>query len=90
MIEKWKSCAANQTPVKQDPIVYLNTELFDIKTWLSPFISKFKGHTGPHCYHFTRDTENNVVFKYKKWSSGDDDWLPNGQGIQIFKVVIVQ
>lgn len=85
-MDKWTDCASNQTPTKMEPIVYLNTEMYDIKSWLSPYISKFHGHTGPHAFHITRDSNDEAVFKWKTWSSVDEEWKPDGAGLKIFTV----
>lgn len=85
-MEKWTQCASRQTPTNQQPIVYLNTDMYDFKSWLAPCITKFQGHTGPHAFHITRNANNDVVFKWKKWSSSTE-WKPDGEGVPIFTVI---
>jgi len=60
--------------------------MYDLKTWLAPNIEPFKGHSGPHAFHIKRNISNDVTFKWKKWSSTNEEWKPDGDGIRIFKV----
>ena len=55
--------------------------IFDIKSWLSPYLEEIHGHTVSH----RRDSEGRAVMLTKHWSH--EDWEPNG-GLKILKVCI--
>lgn len=83
---RFEDSISNHCSNVKPPLVYVNTVMYNIKEWLDPFVNDFHGHTGPHVFLVSRNASLDVVFKYKKWSSTNELWKPDGEGIRMFKV----
>lgn len=66
------------------PCAALVTKLFDIKSWIAPYINEIHGHTQPHCFRFMKNDNSEVEMHYKQWSGST--WLPEDEGIKLLKV----
>ena len=49
-------------------------ELYDIKSWMKPYIDTPHGHTNPHNFLFRQNRNGRAEMLYRNWSS--DPWLP--------------
>jgi len=88
LVNRFEQCATRQKESSRiGPMVFVNKCMYDIKTWLAPHLSDIHGHTTPHAFSISRNAEDIVVMKYKKWSSTSENWIPD-IGIPIFKVYI--
>lgn len=67
-----------------EPMVTTLTSLHDVKTWLSPSLNPFSGHSTPHCFKIIKDETGEVKVYYKCWSS--DPWCQNNEALTPFKV----
>ena len=64
-----KVTAQSFTP---QPITILLESVYDVRSWLAPFIDELHGHRQPHCFRFTMNNDGQEVMHYKNWS--DDGW----------------
>ena len=58
--------------------------MFDVKSWLAPFLLKIHNHSHPHIFRFRIGTNGSVEMHYKEWS--ESPWQPTESGIQLFQV----
>lgn len=71
-----------------EPTVVTLSSVHDIKTWISPFLNPFTGHSTPHCFKIIKDAEGEVKIYYKCWSS--DPWCKEDEVILPLNVSIFQ
>lgn len=84
-MQRFENSIKNHSSALKPPLIYFNEVMYDIKGWLEPFVNDFHGHTGPHIFFVFRDEFGHAIFKYKKWSSTNEQWKPE-EGIHLFKV----
>ena len=62
-------------------------QMYDVKSWLDPVLSKLHNHSHPHVFKFVRDCKGSSRMFYKNWSK--DQWLPeDSPGISLLQVDI--
>lgn len=71
--------AANHTVRETSTLKFI----FDIKTWISPYLEEIHGHTTPHVFLFRRNVKGKACMYTKTWSH--QEWEPE-QGMQLLKV----
>lgn len=71
--------AANHTVRETSTLKFI----FDIKTWISPYLEEIHGHTTPHVFLFRRNVKGKACMYTKTWSH--QEWEPE-QGLQLLKV----
>ena len=74
-----KVTAQSFTP---QPTVILLDYVYDVRSWLIPFIKDLHGHSQPHCFRFTLNPDGNPIMHYKNWSH--DGW--SNEGLMLLKV----
>ncbi|XP_063954176.1 uncharacterized protein LOC135153857 [Lytechinus pictus] len=57
-------------------------QVFDIKTWLEPYLNPISQHSAQHAFRLTRSKDGPVLLHYKQWNQ-DPDWLPLANEDQI-------
>ena len=57
--------------------------LFDVKSWIIPYIDTPQNHTNPHNFLFRQNEKGEAVMLYRNWSS--DPWV-KGDGLKLLKV----
>ena len=65
------------------PKVELLEYVYDVRSWLTPFIEDLHGHTQPHCFKFVLNAEGCAEMFYKSWSH--DAWVQ--EGLVLLKVL---
>lgn len=78
------SCKASNQAVRGTEVFQY---MFDIKSWISPFLEDIHGHTVPHIFLFRRNSAGKCVMFTKHWSH--DHWEPV-DGLQILKVTFTK
>ena len=76
-----KATAQSFTP---QPLTILLESVFDVRSWLLPYIDELQGHSQPHCFRFTLNKDGMAEMHYKKWS--DDKW--STEGLLLLKVMV--
>ena len=74
-----KATAQSFTP---QPITILLESVHDVRSWLAPFIKDLHGHSQPHCFRFTLNSDEQAVMHYKNWTN--EGW--SKEGIELLKV----
>lgn len=74
-----KVTAQSSTP---QPVTVLLEGIYDVRTWLLPFINELHGHSIPHCFRFTLNEDGQGVMHYKNWSDG----VWSKEGLLLLKV----
>ena len=77
-----KATAQSFTP---QPVTILLESVYDVRSWLLPYIDELQGHSQPHCFRFTLNQDGKSEMHYKKWS--DDGW--SKEGLLLLKVMDV-
>jgi hypothetical protein len=67
-----------------EPTMVTLTSVHDVKSWISPFLDPFAGHSTPHCFKLVKDATGEVRMYYKCWSS--DPWCTDEEVIIPLKV----
>ena len=57
------------------PRGYIVEHIFDITSWLTPYLNTMSMHSKPHQFKITLDESNRAVIHTKKWST-DKEWTP--------------
>ena len=57
--------------------------LFDVKSWIIPYIDTPHNHTNPHNFMFRNNENGEAVMLYRNWSS--DTWVTS-DGLKLLKV----
>ena len=65
------------------PKVELLEYIYDVRSWLTPFIEDLHGHTQPHCFKFVLNAKGCAEMFYKSWSH--DAWVQ--EGLVLLKVL---
>ena len=65
------------------PLVQMLDGVYDVKSWLTPYIEDIHGHSSPHCFKFIK-SNTEVLLYYKNWS--DSSWCPDTSALKILKV----
>lgn len=50
------------------PITILLESIYDVRSWLAPYIDEIHGHSQPHCFRFTLNENEQAVMNFKNWS----------------------
>ena len=61
------------------------TYVYDIKSWISPYLDDISKHTTPHIFRFTRTSGGKAQMQYKHWSH--EEWESPAGGITLLKVI---
>ena len=74
-----KSYSPNPSTVYADNI-------YDMKSWIRPYVSTFQHHGSPHVFRFTKNVKGEVEMVYRLLA-GDvqKEWLPKGKPFVIMK-----
>lgn len=51
------------------PSVHYVSTIWDLKSWLSPYLPKLTGHTKPHVFWLTCNAEGHVVMRWRDFTS---------------------
>lgn len=74
-----KVTAQSFTP---QPATVLLESVYDVRSWLAPYINDLHGHSQPHCFRFSLNKHAVAVMHYKNWSH--EGW--SQEGIMLLKV----
>ncbi|CAH3027411.1 unnamed protein product, partial [Porites evermanni] len=70
------------------PITCSVENIYDVKTWLRPFVPSLKHHSNPHAFRFKMNENGEVEMSYRPFAkSGRKQWLPEEGPIVLLKQV---
>ena len=70
------------------PIVCCVENIYDVKSWLRPYVATLKRHTNPHAFRFKLNGKGEVEMSYRPWAkSNRKDWFPKEGPISILQQV---
>ena len=55
--------------------------IYDIRSWLSPFIHEIHNHTIPHVFLFKKGLDGHCEMIYKNWAK--DEWILSGRLLKV-------
>lgn len=59
------------------PSTVYRENIFDIKSWLRPYIATLKHHSNPHAFRFKLNEQGQVEMTYRNWAmASKKEWLP--------------
>ena len=58
--------------------------LFDVKSWIAPYLEEIHHHTSPHIFRFQKNAQGRAVMHYKHWSH--EQWEPEQAELLLLKV----
>ena len=65
--------------------VYVDN-IYDMKSWLRPYVSTFQNHGTPHVFRFRKNGKGEVEMVYRLLAGGEHkEWLPTGEPFVIMK-----
>lgn len=70
------------------PIVYSVENIYDVKSWLRPYVATLKHHTNPHAFRFKLNGKGEVEMSYRPWAKSNRPyWFPKERPITILQQV---
>ena len=70
------------------PITCSVENIYDVKTWLHPFVPSLKHHSNPHAFRFKMNENGEVEMSYRLFAkSSRKQWLPEEGPIVLLKQV---
>ncbi|XP_068687066.1 uncharacterized protein [Montipora foliosa] len=70
------------------PIVCSVENIYDVKSWLRPYVATLKHHTSPHAFRFKLNGKGEVEMSYRPWAkSNRKHWFPKEGPITILQQV---
>ena len=65
--------------------VYVDN-IYDMKSWIRPYVSTFQYHGPPHVFRFTKNGKGEVEMVYRLLAGDEQkEWLPKGKPFVIMK-----
>lgn len=59
------------------PSTVLMENIYDLKSWIRPFVATFQNHGSPHVFRFTKNERGEVEMVYRLLAGGErKEWLP--------------
>ena len=60
--------------------------IYDMKSWIRPYVLTFQHHGTPHVFRFTKNGKGEVEMVYRLLAGGErKEWLPKGEPFVIMK-----
>lgn len=70
------------------PSTIYRENIFDIKSWLRPYIATLKHHSNPHAFRFILNGQGQVEMSYRNWAiASKKEWLPKEGPFHIMEVM---
>ena len=73
---------------KPSPIACTVENIYDVKSWLCPYVAILKHHSNPHAFRFKLNENGEVEMSYRPWAkSARKEWLPEEGPIVVLQQV---
>ncbi|XP_028517557.1 uncharacterized protein LOC114575939 [Exaiptasia diaphana] len=65
------------------PTTVFVENVYDVKSWIRPYIATFKNHSHPHAFRFKLNELGQVEMTYRDWANSKaKEWLPQPPSYQ--------
>ena len=69
-------------------IVCTVENIYDVKSWLRPYVATLQHHSNPHAFRFKLNENSEVEMSYRPWvKSARKEWLPEEGPIVVLRQV---
>lgn len=73
---------------KPSPIACTVENIYDVKSWLQPYVATLKHHSNPHAFRFKLNKNGDVEMSNRPWAkSARKEWLPEEGPIVVLRQV---